>query len=421
MSDLSRVQKEPIKLTKRLVDSIKSPSKGEKEVLVHDALIRGFALRLRPGSQNKSFIVHYRIGGRRGRLRKVTIGPYGIFTVEQAREQARQILAMAKRGEDPAEFKASRRTDPTMNDLWERYLHDYAEPRKKAGSIREDVSIWTNHISPAMANLLVADVSRSDVAKLHSKMHKTPTHANRARALLSKMMNLAEDWRLREDNSNPCKHIKPYKEKKRERYMTGEEYLKLGQALVEMEEQRELLQSAAAAIRVLALTGCRLNEIIRLKWVHIDDDAGLIRLPDSKTGAKQIYLTKEIIKILETIEPSSSEWVFPGTKEENPVTLYSVWPRLMKRAGIKNLRIHDLRHSHASIGVAEGYSLPVLGKLLGHSQMTTTERYAHLSDNPLREAAKLISSKIAQNMSSKTTILAITDSELQNVSNKQKA
>jgi integrase len=210
------------------------------------------------------------------------------------------------------------------------------------------------------------------------------------------MLNLAEEWGLRCDGSNPCRHVKKYREEKRERYLTDAELQSLGAVLVNAQADAADRPFAIAAVWLLILTGARLSEILTLKWSHVDVDNGVLRLPDSKTGPKLIYLNSAAIALLRTIPRlEGNPYVIVGKRPgARLVNLQKVWRRLRAQAGLDDVRIHDLRHSFASVAVGSGMSLPMIGKLLGHTQPTTTARYAHLGADPMRAASNLVGTKI---------------------------
>ena len=210
------------------------------------------------------------------------------------------------------------------------------------------------------------------------------------------MFNLAELWGLRPDGSNPCRHVKRFREERRERFLSDAEYQRLGAVLKETEAEGSETAAAIAAIRLLMLTGCRLSEIQKLRWEHVDLEAGELRLPDTKTGAKVVHLGDPAIAILRGIERrEGNPWVIAGRKLESHLTdLQHPWRRIRTRADLDDVRIHDLRHSFASGGLV-GEGLPMIGKLLGHTQVQTTARYAHLADDPVKSAANRIASRIA--------------------------
>jgi integrase len=224
-----------------------------------------------------------------------------------------------------------------------------------------------------------------------------PYQANRCLEILSKMFNLAELWGLRPDGSNPRKHIKKYREEKRERFLSAAELRRVGDVLREMEADGLEMPSAIAAVMLLILTGCRLNEIMTLRWEYVDFAAGVLNLPDSKTGAKTVHLGKPAIDTLRQLPRlPGNPWVITGELPGSRLSdLQPFWQRVRARAGLKDARIHDLRHTFASAAVAAGQGLPIIGKLLGHTQVQTTARYAHLAADPVKAAADTVAAVIA--------------------------
>ena len=211
------------------------------------------------------------------------------------------------------------------------------------------------------------------------------------------MFNLAEKWGLRLDGTNPVRHIEKYAEGRRERFLSVEEMLRLGKALRQAEKESEN-PFALAAIRLLVFTGARLGEILTLRWSQIDMKRAVAILPDSKTGQKRLYFNEPAMEVL-TMLPrlEGNPYVIPGHRRASHlVNLQKPWQRLRESAGLSDVRLHDLRHSFASIAVSTGHTLPVIGKLLGHSKATTTERYAHLADDPLRAANDRIGAELAK-------------------------
>ena len=242
----------------------------------------------------------------------------------------------------------------------------------------------------------VGEISRADIAKFHHDLRFAPVQANRCLQFLSKAFNLAEVWGLRPDGSNPCRHVAKYPEKRRERFLDASELRRVGELLREMETEGIELPSAILAVRLLILTGCRLNEVMTLKWEHVDFAECVLRLPDSKTGAKVVHLGQPAIDILKaTKQMEGNPWVITGTLEGKHLSdLQPFWQRVRARAGLKDIRIHDLRHTFASTAVAAGQGLPMIGKLLGHTQVQTTARYAHLAADPLKRAADSVASSL---------------------------
>jgi integrase len=251
-------------------------------------------------------------------------------------------------------------------------------------------------VVPKLRRVPITEVGRSHVAQLHNGLPKTPYQANRLLAVLRKFLNWCEKNGFRRDHTNPALHVEPFKERKRERFLSPAEIAHLGEVLAEIERGGEQSPFVVAAIRLLILTEARLNEILTLKWDWIDFDNSCVRLPDSKTGAKTIYLSppaKQVLASLPRYEGNPN--VIRGLKKGAClVNLQETWRAIRKRAGLDNVRIHDLRHSFASIAVASGMSLPMIGNLLGHSQPRTTARYAHLADDPMKFAADQIAQKI---------------------------
>jgi integrase len=245
-------------------------------------------------------------------------------------------------------------------------------------------------------------VLRADVAKFHHDLRDRPYQANRALGVLSKMLNLAEEWGLRPDGSNPCRHVKKYREEKRERYLTNEELRRLGTALADANRNKIETPFALGAVGLLILTGARLTEVLTLRWDYVDLENAVLRLPDSKTGPKLIYLNDAAIKLLGTMpKAAGNPFVIAGGKPgARLVNLQKPWRRIGASAKLDGVRIHDLRHTYASFGAGAGMSLPVIGKLLGHSQPATTARYAHLAADPMRAASNVVGAEIAAVMNS---------------------
>ena len=326
---------------------------------------------------------------------KITIGTHGAVTPSYARVRAAEIITDARAGKDPA----GRKTDaPTMRALGRRFLDEYVPAHCKPSTAEEYRRSVKLFIDPRIGSRRVPDIRRSDIAVLHHDLRDTPYQANRTLGILSKMFNLAELWDMRPDGSNPCRHVKRFKEEKRERFLSDADDQRLGAALKEIGADGSETPSAIAAVRLLMLTGCRLSEIQKLRWEHVDLEAGELRLPDTKTGAKVVYLGDPAISVLRGINrQDGNPWAVAGRKPGSHLTdLQHPWRRIRARAGLDDVRIHDLRHSFASGGLLVGEGLPMIGKLLGHTQVQTTARYAHLANDPVKSAANRIASRIAE-------------------------
>jgi integrase len=330
----------------------------------------------------------------------MTLGRFGAITPDQARGLALEALAKLRKDIDPQVEKREKRTALTVRELADRFDEEHITVHLKASTAKEYRRNLKLFILPAIGHLRIIDVTRADIAKYHHDWRHRPYQANRNLEIISKMFNLAELWGLRPDGTNPRRHLKKYPEKKRERYFSEGELQAIGRVLGEMEEERIELPSAIAAVRLLLFTGCRLSEIMTLRWEHVDLKAKVLRLPDSKTGAKEVHLGEAAVDVLAAIERlADNPFVIAGRNPGAHLTdLQPFWQRVRGRAGLKNARIHDLRHTFASVAVSHGQSLPMIGKLLGHTQVQTTARYAHLAKQPVLRAANDVSALIAERL-----------------------
>jgi integrase len=384
------------RITKRTVDQLQNG-------VVWDGEIKGFGVRCR-ASGAKYYVLKARIGGRQ---RWITIGRHGSpWTTDNARREAQRLLGLKAAGQDPATARDRQKGVITVAELSARFLRDYVPQRCKRRTAYEYRRAVELFINPSLGRHRITDVLRADVAGFHHELRDRPYQANRALGVLSKMMNIAEEWGLRPDGSNPCRRVKKYREVKRERYLTRDELQRLGAVLVGEETKRSESPFVIAAIGLLVLTGARLSEILTLRWEHVDLDTGVLRLPDSKTGAKLIYLNGVAIQLLRKMpRMQGNPHVIAGGKPgAHLVELQKPWRRLRANAGLNDVRIHDLRHSFASVAVGVGTSLPMIGKLLGHTQPVTTARYAHLAADPIRAAANAIGSEITAAMTGRKRV-----------------
>lgn len=380
------------KLTKAIIaDAVPA----DKEYILWDSEVRKFGLRVLT-SGRKSFVYQYRIG----RIsKKLTIGS-GDLSLSLMRGLAQEAAGKVAAGVDPGKERDDLRNRVTMAELVERFDVAHITFHVKESTAREYRRAIQLYILPAFGTMHVADVTRGQIHAFHQKMKDKPTQANRTLEILSKMFNLAEEWEYRAPNTNPRKGIKKYPETKRERFFSAAELERVGEVLAEMEDERIEMPSAIAAVRLLMFTGCRLNEIMTLGWRHVDLKAALLRLPDSKTGAKNVQLGGAAVAVLKSIpRVTDNPWVLTGKVEGGRLTdLQPFWQRVRLRAGLNDARIHDLRHTFASIAVADGMPLYSVGKLLGHASTQTTARYAHLGAGTMQAAADRVSSLIAGHM-----------------------
>jgi integrase len=396
-------------ITKRRVDALMPAPDGDR--FLWDDALKGFGLRVKP-SGAKSYLIQYR--NREGRTRRFTLGKHGVLTPERARQLAQQALAGVVDGRDPAEERSAVRRDLTIAELCDLYLAE-GTVTKKPSTISRDRSRIKRHILPLLGRkklgaLERADVERfmRDVANGKTAVDEKTGHRGRAIVtggrgaatetvvLLSSMLTFAAKRRLRPDN--PALGVPLFKRGRRERFLSPAELGKLGETLTEMEAEGAN-GTALAALRLLMLTGCRKSEILTLRWEWIDFERACLRLPDTKTGARVIPLGAPALQILSDL-PRAGAFVLPAERgaDGHFVGLQKFWTRARTRAGLPDVRLHDFRHSFASVGVASGDSLYLVGKLLGHAKAETSQRYAHLADDPLRAAADRIAGAIASAM-----------------------
>ena len=377
------------KITKRAVDQLQGDG---AEKFYWDDDLPGFGVRIR-SSGRKYYVAQFRADGR---MRRITLGRHGGVPTETARRRAMAAISEAKGGGDPAAARDARRKAPTMKQLGKRFLEDYVPDHCKPSTAYEYGRSVKLFIEPRIGKRKVSDIKRSDIAELHHALRETPYQANRTLGVLSKMFSLAEVWGWRADGSNPCLHIKRYKEEKRERFLSAEEFARLGKVLDETLQDGSETRSAVVAIRLLMLTGCRLSEIQKLRWEHVDLEAGELHLPDTKTGGRAVPLAPSAVRLLEVLpRDEDNPWVIAGRKPGSHLTdLQHPWRRIRARAELDDVRIHDLRHSFASRALALGEGLPMIGKLLGHTQVQTTARYAHLARDTVKASAARIGDSI---------------------------
>lgn len=383
-----------VRITKTVVDRL-GPGR-----VVWDAQVKGFGVRCQ--AKGKSYILKTTV---QRRQRMLTIGLHGSpWTPESARIEAKKLLGEIVQGKDPTEAKNRERV--RVKELCNRYLEQYATPKKKPSSTRLDRKNIENHVIPLLGQRFVDDLKPTDMEVFKSAVWsgKTaptdkkakqkaqsggrvvsggPGVSNRCLTLLSTMFNLAELWGLRPKASNPVKGIARYGETPKERFLSEEEFQKLGAVLDQFERDEAESIYAVAAIRLLIQTGARLSEILTLRWEHVQFDRRRLRLIDSKTGPKNVELTEAAIALLESLPRiEGNPFVIVGRRHgQHLIDLQRPWQRIRSAAGLSDVRIHDLRHSFASMAIRNGISINVIGKLLGHRSSETTRRYAHLEDS----------------------------------------
>lgn len=359
------------RITKSLIDGTRA---DDADAWVWCSELPGFGFRVRP-SGRKTFICRYRTHD--GQQRKHTIGRCSDLTPDRARTIARDIFGAVAEGRDPTIERRESRDAPTVADLEERYMREHARPFKKPRSADLDAGLWRKHILPALGRKKVAAVSKADVLSLHGSLSTMPATANLVLALLSKSLNLAEDWGWRQPGTNPCRRLKRFRIRQRETILTPDQITALGRALDEMVEERSIPAPMAGLVSLLLLTGCRLNEIMSAERSWVDRERRLLLLPDSKVGQRRIALPQAAMKIIDDLP--AGKWLIPGrTPADHMRQPWGIWSRIRERAGLSaDVRLHDLRHTVGSIGHMAGLSQRQIATMLGHRQLATTERYLH--------------------------------------------
>lgn len=439
------------KLTRKLIEAL---IPAEAEFCVWDTQVTGFGVRVRSGG-GRSYVLFYRLGGR---FRKLTLGKAdGGYGLDEARERAIEKLQDVREGIDPQADKVADRNALTVAALTDLYMEEgpALKPNKKASSWDTNRTMFDCHIKPLLGKRLARDITAMDVAKFQLEVSQGKTARNvmighrrrskvtggkRVAAMAVITLGAVYEFAIRAEylQKNPTKGVERFQTVRRERYLSEREIAALSEAIAEFERNDARHGVMADAIRLLMLTGCRKSEILKLQWDFVDWQKGCLRLPDSKTGAKVVPLADDAMAVLKRrwdekrppdasrghnsgdIPPTSpaSVWVLPALKGDGHfVGLPNLWAKVKDRAdsilqrrisetggdmrevrSMANVRIHDLRHSFASFAIADGASLFLVGKVLGHKQARTTEIYAHLSDDPLKLVANRTAARLSQAM-----------------------
>ncbi len=409
------------KISKQTVNTALPQS---KRYTIFDTEVRGFGLRIFP-SGKKSWVFEYRAGagGRGVHKKRVTFGTSTDFTPNQARKHAELLRLKTRTGEDPQAEKLKSRAAPTLSEVAKIFLEEQVRPKLATKTLAQYEFILNRIVLPKLGNIKAKDVSRAEITKLQLAWSKKPYQANRMCAVLSSMYGFASKYGLVPEKFNPAHGIVRFKETASQRYLSGDELQKLGMAIREAEttglpmeidstkKSKHIRKTKTttvydehviAAFRLLLFTGARLREILDLKWEYVDLEKGVLFLPKSKTGQKIIILNTAAIDILAKLTRIGIYVIASnsaGMIDEKPRTdLKKPWAKLKKHSGLENVRLHDLRHSFGATGASEGLGLPIIGKLMGHSQPATTQRYAHLADAPLRSASNAIGDHISAAM-----------------------
>lgn len=436
------------RVTKRSVDALQCPF-GKDRVFLWDCDLSGFGVAAMPSRKDadgkkiegaKIYVVQYR---QQKRSRRMKLGEHGRLTPDEARSLAKEVLGAVERGKDPIEERRARQKVRTFKEVAEDFMRLHVKAKKKPRTHEEYGRLLKLHLYPALGAKPISSITKGDVGRLHNGLSDRPSAANRCLALFDTVWN----WAVSKgelSGPSPTKGLERNQERGRERYLTPDELRRLGSALREAEtagvpwvvdeegpkakhlpksnRARVIDAHAVAAIRLLMLTGARLREILEARWDYVDWDRGMMFLPDSKTGRKTLYLSDVALNILESLpRVPGNPHIIPGSKKGEPrADLKRPWAAIVRAAGLAkpvekpdasskavenrrkklpqaqpSVRLHDLRHTFAATGAGSSLGLPVIGKLLGHSQARTTQRYAHLDADPMHKAANLIGSQIA--------------------------
>ena len=380
-------------ISRRTVEALPA---GDREAVFWDRELSGFGVRVYP-SGSKVYLVQTRSGGK---SKRVTIGRHGVLTAEQARRKAAMLISGIKAGQEPVLAASPRANGPTLAELGERYLREHVAVRCKPTTAAAYRHALTRFILPAFGSLPLDAIGRDQVASLHYSLHRTPAMANQVVETLSRLFTMAEAWGVAPEGGNPCRFVKKYEKRSCERFLSEQEFRRLGKVLSELEAEGKVSASGVTALRLLMLTGCRRNEVLTLRWEDVDLEAGELRLRDAKTGARWVALSPAATRVLAAIPRlPDNPWVIAGSRAGGRLAnLNALWVVVRWRAGLEDARIHDLRHSFASRALALGESLTMIGKLLGHRQVQTTARYAHLARESVKASAARIAASIAADM-----------------------
>jgi integrase len=403
------------KLTKRSVDAAQ-PRAARYEI--YDPELKGFVLRVET-SGVKTFAIRYRAGrnGRTAPKRFLIIGRYGPLTPDEARKRARELLGAVAKGDDPARQRDENRAAMSLKELADAFMAEHVEPKRKLNTLSHYRILLRKHVLPDLGHRRAHEITRAEMARLHHKMRDRPFVANRVLAVVAAMYAWGGKVGYVPESITPASRIERYREQGRERYLTTHELMRLGEAIriaetvgatwapnpmkktkhAPKEENRRVRISpyAAAAIRLLILTGARLREILHLQWDQVDFERGVLWLPDTKSGKKVLVLGAAALHVMAEV-PRAGRYVIASDDPGRPRRdLKRPWDVVTKLADLNGVRLHDLRHSFASVGVSGGMGLPIVGALLGHTQQRTTAKYAHLANDATRRAADTISGTIA--------------------------
>jgi integrase len=405
------------KLTKRFVESVKPAATDQ---VIFDEDIPGFGLRVLP-SGVRSYLVQYR--NAQGRSRRLTIGKHGKVTADGARKDALRIFDAVRSGKDPVMERRTYIDAPIVNDLLDRYITEHVEKRNRPRTRDEVKRLVERHIRPRLGRHKVAAVTRQDVAKLHQELARTPRQANFVLAVCSKAFGLAELWAMRPEGTNPCTKIERNAENARERFLSADELGRLGATLrraeseglpwkvdthkpqskhLPMPENRRTLYArvTTAAVELLLYTGCRLSEVLNLRWEQVNFDGGTIAIAETKAGKPQVVTLNAPARrvLMDLYRAKKSPWVLPSSDAQRPLSqtaIENAWQKIRAAAKLDDVRLHDLRHTVGTYAGQSGANAFLVRDLLRHKSLSMTGRYVNRADDPVRTLSDQVGERIA--------------------------
>ncbi len=368
--------------------------KGKARSTTWLGIEHGFGIRHYPSGRNV-YIVQTRMAGR---LRTVTIGPASVLTRHQAQMVARRVIAYAQVGRDPATDRKRIRSAPRFEDFLKEYWSRWS-PQWKASTLETYNGYRRQYLDGAFRGVFIDELNEEHVTKWFADLNNrtSPGAANRTLEILKNMLNKAEVWGYRLENTNPCRSVRPNKRRQCERFLSTEELARLGNVLAELRASDDLtIRAGCAVITLLLLTGCRYREILTLQWQDVKGNRLLLR--DSKTGPRTVWLGSAAREVIDSLPRHAKiPWLFWNYQYRRPIScIQHLWRTIFKRADLGKLRLHDLRHTFASHAAMSKETLPMIGRLLGHANHQSTARYAHLDDEHLLDASQQIGKSIAQ-------------------------
>jgi integrase len=410
---------EPIKLMKRSVESLRP---GSAPVVRYDDRLSGFGVRVMP-SGRRFYFVRYR--NKHGRSRWFSIGEHGKVTADAARSTAQRVLqAVIVDESDPSGERESFRAAPTVSDLFDRYIVEHVERKNRPVTCKEFKRIVERDLRPELGQHKAAAVTRQDIDRMHSARAATPRQANLILAVCSRAFNLAELWGMRAEGTNPCSKIERYRENRRERFLSADELGRLGATLRQAESEglpwkagtgrRLYTRVTTGAIELLLFTGCRLSEVLNLRWDQVDFEAGTITLVETKSGRPQVVVmnapARQVLRVLE--QAKASPWVAPSTSDpKRPLSksaIEAIWQRMRTAAKIEDVRLHDLRHTVGTYAGQSGANAFLVRDLLRHKNLSMTGRYVNRSDDPVRTLSDQVGERIEAGLAGRPVAQVVT-------------